>query len=372
MTTTKIASVFFLFACVLESQASAANLAHASSGGDPPQDCTTSLRVINTNDSGSGSLRQAVLNACPNGIIRFADNLPIQLATEIVIERNLTIDASDVSDELAGTEAALLQISGGPGNRIFRVVEGASLALRRLRLSNGVLDGAELGGAIRNDGTLSASECRFDGNRSGPANNLGGGAIFNAVGATLLVEQSTFDANISQRGAAIFNSGDAELYNSTFSGNVAENGSTISEGAIQNRGTLLADHITVTNNTGQLTNSFGGLFAFSADTTLLNSVIAGNVGKDCEISGGTSTSVGLLSQTGNCPRDFNSDPLLGPLADNGGVTPTHMPSDSSPALGVGDATLCLDFDQRGAARTQPGTCDLGAIERNAIFANGFE
>lgn len=85
--------------------------------------------------------------------------------------------------------------------------------------------------------------------------------------------------------------------------------------------------------------------------------------------------------TGEAPID----PLLGPLADNGGPTETHALLDDSPAIDMGNmmgsvvegaiidvdpATFaCEDTDQRGTARPQDGdldgtaTCDIGAFER---------
>jgi hypothetical protein len=54
------------------------------------------------------------------------------------------------------------------------------------------------------------------------------------------------------------------------------------------------------------------------------------------------------------------DPMLGPLQDNGGPTPTHEPSVGSPVLEVVN-TLCKEPDQRGVSRL-PVPCDVGAVE----------
>lgn len=63
----------------------------------------------------------------------------------------------------------------------------------------------------------------------------------------------------------------------------------------------------------------------------------------------------------------DTDPLLEPLADNGGPTTTHALGAGSPAIDAGDPAGCtdgeggtLDVDQRGQPRN--GTCDLGAFE----------
>ena len=66
-----------------------------------------------------------------------------------------------------------------------------------------------------------------------------------------------------------------------------------------------------------------------------------------------------LSDTSDQP---NTDPLLGPLADNGGDTLTHALLDDSPAIDQGVCVAGIDTDQRGVSRPQSTTCDIGAFE----------
>jgi hypothetical protein len=56
------------------------------------------------------------------------------------------------------------------------------------------------------------------------------------------------------------------------------------------------------------------------------------------------------------------DPLLGPLADNGGPTSTLALLPTSPAIDAGDATACPATVQRGVRRPQGRACDIGAFE----------
>jgi hypothetical protein len=81
----------------------------------------------------------------------------------------------------------------------------------------------------------------------------------------------------------------------------------------------------------------------------------------------------LLTSVSNGPI------LLGPLSNNGGVTQTHALLPGSPAIDVGDNTICAaapisGIDQRGTTRPQDGDgdgtahCDLGAVERMATPA----
>jgi hypothetical protein len=57
----------------------------------------------------------------------------------------------------------------------------------------------------------------------------------------------------------------------------------------------------------------------------------------------------------------NTDPKLGPLADNGGPTPTHALI-GSPAIDAADSSSCPSTDQRGAPRPSGLACDIGAYE----------
>jgi hypothetical protein len=57
---------------------------------------------------------------------------------------------------------------------------------------------------------------------------------------------------------------------------------------------------------------------------------------------------------------IGDDPMLGPLQDNGGPTPTHEPAVGSPVLEVVN-TLCKEPDQRSVSRL-PAPCDVGAVE----------
>jgi hypothetical protein len=89
-------------------------------------------------------------------------------------------------------------------------------------------------------------------------------------------------------------------------------------------------------------------------------------------------SYNLLSDGGsNAPNLTNSivktDPGLGLLANNGGPTQTMLPAYGSlavDALSVGACTL--NMGQRGQPRPQNRACDMGAVELDRIFADGFE
>jgi hypothetical protein len=60
--------------------------------------------------------------------------------------------------------------------------------------------------------------------------------------------------------------------------------------------------------------------------------------------------------------DLNTEPHLGLLKDNGGLTPTQMPLAGSPAINHGETSGCAATDQRGVIRPQGPACDIGAYE----------
>lgn len=113
-------------------------------------------------------------------------------------------------------------------------------------------------------------------------------------------------------------------------------------------------------------------------TTFLNTIVAGNTAPDeddvaqpadCQI--GVEALIvsegGNIDSDGSCrftqPTDQPStDPLLGPLADNGGATITHLPATGSPAIDRGLTTGCPGTDQRGVTRPQGAGCDAGSVE----------
>jgi hypothetical protein len=116
----------------------------------------------------------------------------------------------------------------------------------------------------------------------------------------------------------------------------------------------------------------GGIYVGSTvDATILSSIVAGNAAEDCS---GPITSLGYnIASDGSCeltgPGDMdNTDPLLGPLADNGGPTWTHLPLLGSPAVDNGDNATCPTTDQRGYPRPKDGdgdgeaVCDIGSVE----------
>ncbi len=209
---------------------------------------------------------------------------------------------------------------------------------------------------------------------SGNTTIMGGGAGINNNGA-LIVQASTFSGNqttsMNGNGAGILNNDQATILNSTVSGNV----SLGFGGGIRNAASITLTNVTVFNNTGAL--GAGGVQ--NMDTALAtNTIIAANSPDNC--SDPLNTLGHNLEDADTCALNpglndlIGLNPLLGPLADNGGVAEslTHALNSMSPAIDAGDNAACPAADQRGGSRPVDGDgngsaiCDIGSYEYGSI------
>ena len=222
-----------------------------------------------------------------------------------------------------------------------------------------------------------------------------GGGVF--VRADAVIAYSTFDANNASTGGglekAVFSRyGDPgstlTITNSTFSGN----GAYYIGGAIETfRPTTLANTTISANNAGLNVAGLacrGDGVALTLDSTIIakNSYgeFAGmyfDLGCDHPVTiAGNNNLVMASSSFAELPADtLRDDPLLAPLADNGGPTRTMALDPASPAIDTGNDFPGFANDQRGDgyARTSGAGTDIGAYELqvpipDAIFANGFD
>ena len=77
------------------------------------------------------------------------------------------------------------------------------------------------------------------------------------------------------------------------------------------------------------------------------------------------------------PGTLAGNPMLAPLADNGGSTMTHALLAGSPAIDTGNNFFGFATDQRGSARLAGPAPDIGAFELeqpqyDPVFADGFD
>src|SRR5215212_1677985 len=249
------------------------------------------LIVTNANDSGAGSLRQTILNSSAGNGITFDPSLAgqtIALVSELVIDKNLTIDGSSL--------ASKVNISGNNSVRVFRITSGVTVALDSLSIRNGKVTGN--GGAISNNGgTLTVTNSTFSGSNA----TADGGAIYNAFPGVLAINESVFNNNSSARGGGIMCDGLGTLtvMNSTYSSNHAPSGfgdggaiyttcnatianSTFSTNTSANTGgAIIADNdtnpVVITNSTFNSNSaSAGGGIANFGRLNLNNSTLSNN------------------------------------------------------------------------------------------------
>ncbi|MBD0314820.1 MAG: DUF4347 domain-containing protein, partial [Microcoleus sp. T3-bin5] len=215
------------------------------------------ITVTNNNDSGPGSLRNAIASAAAGDIIQFASSLASQTITltsgQLVINKNLTIDA---------TGATNLTISGNSTSRVILIEGSTNVTLKNLIVANGKVSGTDAnneatssGGGIQTGGnsTLTLDNCqvnnnvagfgggiytgfrstttvinsKFSGNDGSLATNTerGGGAIATKSGGSLTIRDSEFTNNKGSFGGAVNNLlGSLTIENSKFTGNRTNKG----------------------------------------------------------------------------------------------------------------------------------------------------
>ena len=202
----------------------------------------------------------------------------------------------------------------------------------------------------------------------GNISGASGGGIHHNTKGTLTLTGSTVSNNSANLGGGgiRIHGATASLTNSTISNNAAFGGEG---GGILNSGAVVA--LTILNSTVSAnTAAFGG-GGGGSNGTLQNSIVAANVPADCS---GTMVSLDHnLDSDSSCnlggANDLPGvDPLLGPLANNGGPTETHALLTGSPAIDAGDDSAAPATDQRGLPRV--GTSDIGAFERQGVDADG--
>lgn len=217
-----------------------------------------------------------------------------------------------------------------------------------------------------------------DGNTAG-AEGGGIGVKSGDATARLEVQQSTISNNTSGGDGGGIGAVDAllSLTNVTLSDNVtgAEGGGLALVGSSAN---AVIDHATIASNHSTTTGAGDNLFA-SGPVTISNTIVAdpaSGTNQNC-VGAAFVTSLGHNLDSGTscgftATSDLSStDPLLGPLADNGGSVFTRLPTAGSPAIDAAPMST-QSLDTRGAIRPQDGNgdslavADIGAHEVDAV------
>ncbi len=223
-----------------------------------------------------------------------------------------------------------------------------------------------------------------------------GGGIFDTGFHSSTIVNSAINGNTAIGGGAIASRAliTTNITNTTISGNLASDvgGGITTNGKVNLVNVTVADNVATTDAAG----GGGGLNSFGSGTfTLANTLISGNqmAGADaeardqnCGCTGSETCDAGVFITRGGNLEDSTTcglgiddivgvDPLIGPLAFNGGYTETHalplppvLDGTGSAAVDAGQAGLCPNNDQRGTLRADDGDlnqtfeCDIGAFE----------
>lgn len=293
---------------------------------------------------------------------------------------------------IRGSGATATIIDGNRLDRVFHLVgRNDRLVLRDLTVRNGRLPNpSSHGGAgVLSWGDIELYNVIIENNATSgtSTDDVGGGLCIGCRTGTGsgYLQNVIIRNNTAQRGGGIFTNRPLTITASS----IISNAAAVAGGAIINYDALVLTNVTVSNNTAD--NNTGGISHERGSLSVLNSTISHNTGAgirflagatlkntlladnspdgNCSISTPPTSQGHNLSSDTSCASAFtasgdqnNVDPQLGPLQQNGGPTPTRALPLTSPAVNAGTNNGCPATDQRGIARPQAGTCDIGAYE----------
>jgi predicted outer membrane repeat protein len=331
-----------------------------------PHVLAATLTVTNTNDSGPGSLRQAIADAHSGDVITFDLSLAgqtITLTSDIFINPGttqmvLTIDGSGLMPQvtISGGDVAHLKFSPSTDITIsdLTIVHGyggAIEALGKLTISNSTLK--------NNQGYAIQSSQAFTVKDSTIKQNQGGGIAITVNGDNSSILNSTINQNTAGRGGgiAILGNGAVSILNSTITQNSAAKGGGIyvsGNAVVDVSDSTFADNSAPQGAEVMMTGS-------TAQIRATNTIFVCTPGNsDCYTYIppwlGINTTNSILG-VGNL-----ADYGLAALADNGGPTQTMALLPGSSLIDAGNDADCAATDQRGVPRPQKNHCDIGAYE----------
>ena len=406
-------------------------------------------RLLNQNGTGFLEIRDVTLtrggNDGPGAAIttrgeivvmdsRVHENLSEEPGGGIFSQRKATIIRSVITGNLANDDGGGVYARRG-GIQVFdsilsdNLVDGSGGALGstgdilvvRSHVDGNTTDGD--GGAIYTDedGDITVIDSTVDGNTAdGP-----GGAMFTLEGDVTVVNSTVNGNRADDRGGAISGEADVTVINSTIARNAAVahvgggiwarsdlyvTNSTISNnyaegqgGGVQAAGDVGLTYSTIIDNIAPVAANVGAgedLTAFGSIIGPANTEFVGGqvqpTGTNCRVTTAESHGYNVVSDD-SCglagPGDVigGGDPLLGGLAQNGGLGETRLPEPGSPvvdrippeacgfapfgydlegeqhlaAFGI-DPIAPVTTDQRGASRDQGAGCDVGAVELGSV------
>lgn len=240
----------------------------------------------------------------------------------------------------------------------------------------------EGGGIESSGGQLAIVDSTVGGNTAIGGSIAQGGGIA-AFFTTTTLTRTTVSGNaasesgastISDGGGILQFKGSLTLVNSTIAANTAAGEASEGGGVEVEETTLETTNTTIASNVASGPKGLGGNLLVTRESTVKpqNTIVAGGTaaaGPNCAVmpKSAIQSQGHNLDSLNDCGFTaagdiVNTDPLLGPLADNGGITQTMALAPSSPANDVAASAACPPTDQRGALRPAGAGCDIGAFE----------
>ncbi len=293
-------------------------------------------------NTGSGSLSMyggQVNNNLTGGIFNDSGSV---LLSEVKVENNTGGGVYNTGVARAVLNIERSQINGNSafsGAGILNMGVGATATISHSQIGGNIATGN--GGGVSNNGIMTILSSTIIQNQAGS-----GGGINHLGGQLRLTNVTIADNLVTDNGAGLYNRSDTTILNSTMNHNV-----------------------------GGGPGTGGNIFNDTASISFRNTILANPANEDnCFNSEGFITSSGNnLESADTCSLDkssdqINTDPLLGPIQDNGGGTFSFALLAGSPAIDAGDNAFCPTTDQRNVARPADGDgdgnaiCDIGAYE----------
>lgn len=291
-------------------------------------------------------------------------------------------DVGSASTTIRGAGARSTKLVGTGDDRVFELTDGSErVAMSGITVTGG--GEVDQGGGIFADGRLDLTDSAVVGNRvSSLSGSNQGAGIF--VSEQVNLRNVTISGNIATRGPSssfgpqgggLFDNGSppSTLVNVTISGNQANGAGAQGGGIFYNADANTASYTNVSlvgNSVSGAGAQAGGIFV-NDELTLKNTIVAlnriGAARSNCFLNDTLHSAGHNLEEGTDCAFTAEGDlrnrnPLLGPLANNGGSVDTRALLSGSPAIDAGTSTGCPATDARGITRPQGPSCDIGAFE----------
>ncbi len=343
--------------------------------------------VTNGDDSGSGSLRQAIERACSGAVIGFDDDYTVALDSDhLSIDSGMTIDGGTHTITVTAEAVGLNYFDGG----VFKVDSSEPVTLTNLIITGGT---AWAGGGVKNNGDLTIVGSTITGNQAFGTTDFGGGiynsgtlnltdsvvdhngsvsyggGIYSGIGSRMTISGSTISNNSTpNNGGGLMVREDAvvTIEDSTFLGNSARDGGGVAtHGAVTISGSTFEQNSTHGQNTTfSNTSDGGGINVFGGGTANISATTfsgnSGNVnGGGVHVDGGGSATIEDSTFTGNTAQRGAGVTAQGDTTiSNSSFVQNHVSTSGGAVYGTGSTVTISDSDFTGnTTETYGGAID---------------